>query len=139
MTTPSPNAPPETPAQLALRRIGARITDARLAVLTHLLTAGTALSHQELLAASPMLDRVTLYRTLDWLVGQGLAHKLVGEDRVGRFHAATGGGIANAHFQCLRCGRTVCLDGILPTPELPAGFRAQRVDILVHGRCADCV
>jgi G3E family GTPase len=60
----------------------------RQAVLAHLQASAAALSHPELLAALPQLDKVTLYRTLDWLVSQGLVHRLVGDDRVGRFHAA---------------------------------------------------
>jgi len=110
----------------------------RQAVLAHLQASTTALSHPELLAALPQLDKVTLYRTLDWLVSQGLVHRLVGEDRVGRFHAAATGSAADAHFQCLRCGRTLCLTAPVPAPELPPGLTVERVEVVVRGYCPDC-
>lgn len=117
---------------------GARLTPHRQAVLAHLQAATGALSHSELLAALPQLDKVTLYRTLDWLVAQGLVHRLIGEDRVGRFHAAGAGSAADAHFQCLHCGRTLCLAAPVPVPALPPGFRVEQVEWVIRGRCADC-
>lgn len=128
--SPQPSLPPPPS--------GTRFTPARRAVLAHLRAATAALSHPELLAALPQLDKVTLYRTLDWLVAQGLVHRLVDEDRVGRFHAAGAGSAADAHFLCLRCGRTVCLAGPMPMPELPSGFTAEQVKVVVQGCCPDC-
>lgn len=131
MSNPLPPASPPPPA-------GARLTPARRTVLAHLQAATAALSHPELLAALPQLDKVTLYRTLDWLVAQGLVHRLVGEDRVGRFHAAATDSAADAHFQCLRCGRTLCLTAPVPVPKLPPRFRVERVEVVVRGYCPDC-
>ena len=130
---PNPSPPSSSPPPA-----GARLTPLRQAVLAHLQASTTALSHPELLAALPQLDKVTLYRTLDWLVSQGLVHRLVGEDRVGRFHAAAGGSAADAHFQCLRCGRTLCLTAPVPAPELPPGLTVERVEVVVRGYCPDC-
>jgi Fur family ferric uptake transcriptional regulator len=121
---------------------GASATAARVQVLQQLLAAHTAASHQTLMQAAERdarpLDKVTLYRVLDWLVAQDLAHSVTGQDRVRRFsiaHPHHG----HAHFECDGCGRLFCLadrPGMqFPTPP---GFEAQRIDVTIHGRCADC-
>ena len=128
---PSPSDAPATPT-------GTRLTPARQAVLTHLRASAAALTQPELLAALPRLDKVTLYRTLDWLVAQGLVHRLVGDDRVGRFHAADADRGGDAHFQCQHCGRILCLAGPVPVPALPPGCTVAQVEVVVRGRCPDC-
>ena len=122
---------------------GASATAARVRVLRELLAANTAVSHQTLMqdaaAEAQPFDKVTLYRVLDWLVAQGLAHSVTGQDRVRRY------GVApvhhgHAHFECDACGRLFCLeDRPRAQAQVPAGFEARHVDVTVHGRCADCV
>lgn len=119
---------------------GATVTAARVQVLSMLLAAESAQSHHalmELAAAGRPLDRVTLYRVLDWLVAQQLAHSITGQDRVRRFsvaHAHDG----HAHFECGRCGRLFCLPEAAVLPATPPGFHARSVELTVHGQCADC-
>ncbi|MBI4753857.1 MAG: transcriptional repressor [Betaproteobacteria bacterium] len=88
------------------------------------------------------LDRVTVYRVLDWLVASGLAHRTVDETRVSRFSAATGDRAAHrlhAHFHCDACRRVFCLeDAQALMPALPPGFCASAVEVSVRGRCRDC-
>jgi Fur family ferric uptake transcriptional regulator len=122
---------------------GARATRARIDVLATLLASGEALSHHDIEARLPRghdIDRVTLYRVLDWLTGQGLAHRIAGDDRVGRFSAAGRAGEgAHAHFQCNDCGRVVCLEQApVPAIPLPAGFRRAEVEVTVKGTCDAC-
>jgi Fur family ferric uptake transcriptional regulator len=122
---------------------GARVTRARVEVLATLLASHDALSHHDIERRLPRghdIDRVTLYRVLDWLTGQGLAHKVASEDRVWRFASAgpaePGG---HAHFECNACGRVVCLDEApVPAIPLPAGFRRGDVDVRVKGTCDSC-
>lgn len=128
-----------------LRARGARVTPARLRVLALLRAAPRALSHHDVEQAlddGTPVDRVTLYRVLDWLVEQGLAHKVADEQRVYRFSAATQDGVphsAHAHFVCDDCGKVFCLDDVpLTPPRLPAGFASTQVDYAVHGHCAAC-
>ena len=132
-------------AEKLLAERGVRTTRARIDVLSVLLAAGQALTHHEVegrLKKGHDVDRVTLYRVLEWLTEQGIAHKLSGDDRVWRFsvsgraHAATG---AHAHFQCSDCGKVICLDEArMPAISLPRGFRRREVEVTVKGSCDAC-
>jgi Fur family ferric uptake transcriptional regulator len=123
---------------------GATPTAARVQILGMLLTAESALSHHALMAqasaAGRPLDKVTLYRVLDWLVEQTLAHSVTGQDRVRRFSVshAHAGHSSHAHFECDECGRLFCLPEPATPPATPSGFETRRVDLTLHGRCADC-
>ena len=125
-----------------IRRCGARATPARIRVLRLLRTTPTALTHAQIESALgvPLLDRVTLYRVLDWLVDSGLAHKNADASRVYRFSAAAAGEhTAHVHFRCEACGGVFCLDAAPPAaPVLPAGFRLSRMDFDLRGLCAQC-
>ena len=131
-------------AETSLRRTGARMTRPRIAVLAVLFAAERALTHTEVesrLPASLGVNRVTIYRVLEWLTEQGLAHKIAGDDRVWRFNAAEHAHRGpHAHFQCSDCGQVLCLDPVSsgPAVKLPAGYRQQRVELTVKGLCADC-
>ena len=133
-------------AQALLVGRGARATRARIDVLAVLLAADEALSHHDVerrLGRGYDVDRVTLYRVLDWLTAQGLAHKVSGDDRVWRFsaagHAAAGAVPAHAHFECSECGRVICLEEArVPAVPLPAGFRRREIEVTVKGTCDAC-
>ena len=133
-------------AESRLVALGARATRSRIDVLATLIAAERALTHHEIearLEPGRDVDRVTLYRVLDWLTAQGLAHKLSGDDRVWRF-SLTGpgnaaGGHAHAHFQCSDCGKVICLDEArLPAISLPRGFKRRAVEVTVKGSCDEC-
>ncbi len=132
-------------AENMIRAMRARVTQPRIEVLAALLATGRALTHHELerrLNRAPAIDRVTIYRVLDWLTEQGLAHKIAGDDRVWRYNVAGHDHAReHAHFKCNRCGTVICLDhaGRRPTIRLPAGFRSQEIELTVRGLCAGCV
>jgi Fur family ferric uptake transcriptional regulator len=147
-------------ARERVRATGARVTGARVKVLTVLMGADEALTHAEVQRrlehgdAHELLDRVTLYRVLEWLVEAGLAHRVSGPDRVWRFsahgdghghgHGAHDGhGAQHGHFKCRDCERMFCMKA---SPRLartvrgmlPEGFAGDEVELTVLGRCADC-
>lgn len=138
----------ESPTTIdAAQRIGqrgGRATRTRTAVLDILTRAGRPLSHDEVasaLAADAIAhDRVTLYRTLDWLVEQSLAHRVAGPDRAWRFNAVADEGHSHAHFHCQRCGGVFCLENLQPAiaATLPKGFALERAELTFHGRCPNC-
>jgi len=153
--------PSLTLARTRLRGTGARVTPARVRVLAVLMEAGQPLSHHEveqILSPAAELDRVTLYRVLDWLVQQRLAHRVAGSDRAWRFSVAgdqpsleARGGLKaggakvmherHAHFHCNDCGKVYCLDSIeakaLNVP-VPIGYRPETLELTVKGYCAHC-
>lgn len=130
-------------AQERVRQTGERVTPARVRVLAALLGAREPVSHPSLerRLESARLDRVTLYRVLDWLVSRGLAQRIASADRAWRFTAAEGRHDAHAHFHCRRCGKVLCLQGVR-APRLPAsvprGFRADGIEVTVRGLCRGC-
>ena len=135
---------PTSPADQMIRASRGRITSARSRVLAALLSAERALTHQEIakrLDSQGILDRVTLYRTLDWLVDQGLAHRVSGEDRFWRFNSS-GAAEAHehAHFKCTHCGQVFCL-GEVSTAfaiQLPRGFQSRHIELSIKGVCNAC-
>ena len=125
-----------------IRRCGARATPARIRVLQLLRETPGALNHNQIEQAlgESALDRVTLYRVLDWLVENGLAHKSADANRVFRFSVAAESEHAkHVHFCCDSCGKVFCLDQAPPSPPaMPDGFSLSRADFDLRGCCASC-
>jgi Fur family ferric uptake transcriptional regulator len=131
-------------AERLIRSTGERITAARVQVLAMLLAAPRALTHHEIedgLDPALAIDRVTVYRVLEWLTQQHLAHKISSEDRVWRFNAVPAEHDAHhAHFRCTRCGEVICLQE-LPAkslPPLPEGYLPEALEITIKGMCRAC-
>ncbi len=165
----------EQEARSLLRQRGERVTSPRATVLAAMLAASaesrarrgspSALSHQELSSRLESgadrphvgaLDRVTLYRVLEWMVEIGLAHKIAGDDRVFRFSLNDGADVSaaavpalhgeaagHAHFHCTVCRRVYCLAESPSIAQalqavLPRGFIGKELAVAVHGLCPDC-
>ena len=125
-----PTSTDSTTLVARIHALAARATPARIAVLRFLDEAERALSHREIEdALGAGFDRVTLYRVLDWLVENGLAHRVADANRVFRFNLAAPGNAVHtehAHFRCEACGKVFCLDQVpVPTATLPAGFSSK--------------
>ena len=137
-------------AEQQIRATGQRLTQPRVAVLAMLLSSDHAISHHDVaaaIAAHQPIDRVTVYRVLDWLVDVGIAHRIAGDDRVWRFmlnHDHAGGKQEvqhqHAHFTCDQCGLTFCLNDLQTRLnfKLPDGFKSSEVDLKFRGACAHC-
>jgi Fur family ferric uptake transcriptional regulator len=131
-------------AKQLILNAGQRPTEIRVAVLGLLLRADDALSHAEVLQrllSHGSFDRVTIYRALDWLTSQGLAHKVAGSGRAWRFQATrTETMHRHAHFLCGRCGKVICLPNVQPIlpQQLPAGFIVESLELNIRGLCGDC-
>ena len=139
---------PYSTANDMLATMPGRRTRGRTHILGALIEARRAMTHAEIEAVLPAdvaLDRVTLYRILDWLTENNLVHRVSGADRAVRFafsgdtSKVQSSAEMHAHFQCDTCARVVCLD-TLPTqlPKLKNGFQARKADVLVHGLCDQC-
>ena len=132
---------------------GAQLTPLRRQVLRLVLTA------EQPMGAYALLDKLrdergvaappTVYRALDFLLEQGLIHKL---ERLNAFLPCVGAGHAHAHaghdhqhqfLICRKCGTTVELTDHAVTHELEAasaraGFKPERMTVEVEGLCARC-
>lgn len=135
---PTPDA--DSPAGRLIAATGSRVTRPRVAALTTLMEAGRTLSHAQVQERLPDLDRVSLYRALDWLTEQRLVHRMTDPDGIRRYGSdGSAEDHQHAHFHCTRCGRTACLPKIRPPAVvLPKGYRQQRIEIQVSGLCQPC-
>ncbi len=123
-------------AEQQIRSLGHRVTTGRVLTLAILLAADKPLTHDMILRnfKTPM-DRVTLYRTLDWLVHIGLAHRIRAEDRLWRFIAG-GDAVRHPHFYCENTGKMICLTNVqVPEIKLPDNFKISHVEVIFHGIC----
>jgi Fur family transcriptional regulator, peroxide stress response regulator len=84
----------------------------------------------------PDISMATVYNCLDALVRCGLARQVMLERGAVRFCPNMR---EHCHFYCDGCDRV--FDIPLPPAArfaLPKGFKAERFDLAVHGRCAAC-
>lgn len=132
-----------TPEAENLIKTRGRATQARISVLELLLRASHALSHAEveaaLMSASQKIDRVTIYRVLEWLVSNSLAHKVAGRDRTWRYSAAFQETHHHVHFHCTHCDQTVCLASTkADLIRLPKGYQFEESLLVIEGICPRC-
>ncbi|MDA3962421.1 MAG: transcriptional repressor [Planctomycetota bacterium] len=122
-----------------LRHAGQRITPVREAVLGAVLASDSAVSHADLeqhLGAG--FDKVSIYRSLEWLEQHGIIHRFASRERTWLFSAGDGDG-AHLHFTCSNCGTRSCMDALrLPRIALPPGYSCDSLEVLATGLCATC-
>lgn len=127
-----------------LRARGQRATSQRLVILRALRRRRSHLSAEEVLGAVsrdlPGISVPTVYATLDLLVQLGLARKVDVGTGVSLFDGRTD---PHQHTVCRVCGRVEDLDGPFDPTALTrfaerGGFRADRVEVVLTGVCADC-
>lgn len=127
------------------RKAGERLTAARRRVLELLLKAGQPVKAYDLIAgfgqAGEAAKPPTVYRALEFLERQGLAHRIASmQAYVACRHSETAH--AAAFLICDCCGATEeiatgPLDQIAE-PARQAGYRLSRTTIEAHGLCRAC-
>ncbi|MCX8063106.1 MAG: transcriptional repressor [Anaerolineales bacterium] len=129
----------------SLRQRGFRITPQREMIIETLAHSDSHLSaeeiHQRLQPRSKTINLATIYRTLDLLVEQGYATRLVGGD--GKFLYATRQQSRHLHLICRKCGRFFPADyeGLQPfIAQLKQiyGFQVEVEHLTFTGVCPDC-
>jgi Fur family ferric uptake transcriptional regulator/Fur family zinc uptake transcriptional regulator len=126
-----------------LRGAGVKVTPIRLEVLDYLLKTGQPLSHTDVQSAFPMLDRVTIYRTLASFVSAGIAHQVQGLDGVWHFCAhdpdVSGCPGNHPHFLCMSCGKMICLlSQNMPRIDVTEGNIVSGKQFVAYGLCHEC-
>jgi Fur family transcriptional regulator, ferric uptake regulator len=133
----------ENQAEEVIRSAGERVTFARIRILALLLAEQRAITHHEIeehLRGGRRLNRVTLYRVLEWLNEKHFVHRVISDDRIWRFRAnADTRSHQHAHFECTRCTRIICLNPVKAQYGLlPPGYRSMGIELTVKGLCAEC-
>lgn len=144
-------------AEQLITDAGLRPTKARVAVLNTLLTSTNALSHPDILSAlqGVEIDRVTVYRVLDWLLENSLIHKISSDDRAWKFqlnapkrnyrsadtaHLGLLNNHGHAHLHCQQCGTVLCIHEL--AAHIPQSlfdtYRISNIEISLKGLCLDC-
>lgn len=128
-----------------LRRKHLSITDSRKKILSLFLNSKDALTHGDIESkAGEKFDRVTVYRTLQTFVEKGIVHTIPTSDNSIRYalckDCEEGHHHDNhVHFICGNCNKTFCLDEVVsPNIELPHGFIADNVQVVINGVCEEC-
>lgn len=137
--------PPERLLRQALEAGGQRYTEQRAAVYRYLHgteshpTADDVFTNVRL--EIPDISLATVYKSLETLVGCGLAIKLSYGDGSARYDGRTD---PHHHARCTSCGTVLDVPGHVPDAPLPeglepvAGFQVQGYRLELLGRCAAC-
>jgi Fur family ferric uptake transcriptional regulator len=122
-----------------------RPTAMRLLVLKFLLQKKVAVSLTQIEEYFDNSERTTLYRTLKTFEVNGIVHQI--DDGTGTTKYAICEENCNCeleqdlhlHFHCNTCNETVCLtEHKIPHVNLPEGFIAEDVNLVVKGICDKC-
>ena len=127
-------------ARELLSKTGKRVTKPRLETFAALVANNKAMSHGELRSLLPDMDRVSLYRSLEWLIEQNLACTI---DTSGQHlyisNAHQKPAHHHPHFCCTKCGLSTCLsDSQLSNLEVPEGFKVSEIQLVIKGLCDSC-
>lgn len=118
-------------------------TVAKKGILEVLKQSEVALSRSEIqLLTAGLCDRVTIYRVLERIVKEGLAHKILNTDGVVKF-AYCNRHLSeytqnHIHFSCQKCHSVYCLPGVVPSFNLPMGYKIEEANFIVSGCCVHC-
>ena len=123
-----------------------RKTSSRSEILNLFIAHPYALSYSDIekeVAAS--YDRVTVYRTLKTFLDKGVVHKVLDDAGSLKYalckdHCTSGEHHhEHVHFKCVNCGQTNCLEDVkIPAVQLPKGYRARELNLLIQGSCSKC-
>lgn len=129
-----------------LRERGLRLTPQRLMILELLERSSGHVApediYQQVHQRFPMINRSTVYRTLDTLEDLGVVRHGHVEDGAARYHLAHEA--HHLHLTCHRCGHALEVDDLtFADPLVRAlrerfGFEADLTHFPISGLCADC-
>ncbi|TVZ26183.1 Fur family ferric uptake transcriptional regulator [Gillisia sp. Hel_I_86] len=122
-----------------------RPTAMRILIFKFLYNQEVATSLTDIENAFEKSDRTTLYRTLKTFEENGVVHKIDDGSGVTKYALCEENCNCEVetdlhlHFHCNQCGETVCLTNHkIPHINLPEGFSAEDVNLVVKGVCDKC-
>lgn len=130
----------------ALEASGQRYTEQRAAVFRFISETKSHPTAEEVFlevrSAVPGISLATVYKSLETLVGCGLANKLTYGDGSARYDGRTD---PHHHLRCLACGKVRDVTGHFPTEALGGltesvgGFHLTGYRLELVGYCRECV
>ena len=127
-----------------LEHHGVKVTANRLLIARTLQDAGRPLSMMEVEHALETVDKSIISRTLAAFREGHLVHVLEDAGEGVRYelchsHHEDHDDDIHAHFYCLSCHRTFCLEDVpVPHVDVPQGFEAESASYLLRGVCPEC-
>lgn len=134
-----------TEIEKTLENKSVRPTAMRILIYKYLAVKEIAVALTDIENAFTKSDRTTLYRTLKTFEENGIIHQI--EDGTGtRKYALCEPGCnceidqdLHLHFHCNSCNETICLtEHKIPHINLPDGYVAEDVNLVVTGICEKC-
>ncbi|MFA5251916.1 MAG: transcriptional repressor [Phycisphaerae bacterium] len=119
-------------------------TGQRRIILDILLNAKRPQTADEIMAAMSrkIANKVTVYRTLESMIGAGLVHKAFVHKRAEHFELADRSTDVQCHphFTCTSCGATNCMVGVSVqlVKRMEEGFIIHRQQVHLEGLCPQC-
>lgn len=120
-------------------------TAMRMLVLQFLLNKKVAVSLTNIEDHFDNSDRTTLSRTLKTFVESGIVHQIDDGTGIPKYALCESGCNCeleqdlHIHFHCNNCDETICLtDHKIPHINLPEGYLAENVNLVVKGICEKC-
>ena len=139
MGTADPKSPMDNRLTERLATRGFRFTPQREHVYAVLLQKRDHPTAEEVFIRAkhdmPDISMATVYNCLDALVECGLARQLTLERGAARFCPNMR---EHCHFYCDTCESVFDINLPPEGVSLPRGFRAERFDVTIHGRCPSC-
>lgn len=127
-----------------LRRRGLRLTPQREAIYSYLRSVVSHPRAEDIYAAvrqdHPALSLATVYNTLNLLVNQGLARRLVYGETTSRYDANVSD---HAHVVCERCGAVADYFGdnehdVKASVAAATGYKVRSMRQIFYGLCRSC-
>ena len=120
-----------------------RTTKQFSAILAVLQAAQGPMPVPDLVAAAkkkaPLLNKTTVYRTLEKLVSDGLVEAVLLREGVLHYELKEPA-VHHHHFVCGRCKKIFCVDGCVRDIDLllPKGFVLESHEVTLRGICKGC-
>ncbi|RKS55509.1 Fur family ferric uptake transcriptional regulator [Gillisia mitskevichiae] len=122
-----------------------RPTAMRILIFKYLAEQNVATSLTDIENAFDKSERTTLYRTLKTFEENGVVHTIDDGSGVTKYALCEENcrcdveSDLHLHFHCSQCNETVCLTNHkIPQINLPEGYLAEDVNLVVKGICEKC-
>ncbi len=137
---------PQDKLKKLLKKHKVRVTQNRMDILSIFEGSNEAVSQGYLEDNLQGVDRITVYRTLKTFEKEGIIHQAIDGSGIAKYALCMGRCSHtahiddHAHFYCLQCDKTVCVDNVnVDNYKIPTGFQIQSAHLVLRGICDKCI